>query len=123
MPALFSGPSHGDTFTPLAQLGAGPDGTSVLARRGDRLVEVHQLTFGPESPRWSALETRVRAIGAVEHPGVRVVIALEKSPPSVVLEGDSFPPFAELVEQTTTDLARALRVLVELGRGLAAAHH
>ncbi len=123
MPALFSGGGSGDTFTPLAQLGAGADGTVVLARRGERLVVVHQLTFGPESPRWADLELRVRALGAVDNPALRVVIALEPLPPSVVLEGDSFPPFAELIEQTTVDLARALRVLVELGRALAAAHH
>src|SRR5688500_18238423 len=118
MPALFSGGGSGDTFTPLAQLGAGPHGTVVLARRGDRLVEVHQLTFGPSSPRWAALERRVRAIGVVDHPAVRPVLALETEPPSIVLEGDSFPPFAELIEQSTVDVWRAMRVLVELGRAL-----
>jgi serine/threonine protein kinase/class 3 adenylate cyclase len=123
MPALFSGGGGGDTFTPLAQLGAGPDGTVVLARRGERLVVVHQLTFGPESPRWADLELRVRALGAVDNPAVRVVIALEAAPPSVVLDGDSFPPLAELIEQTTVDLARALRMLVELARALSVAHH
>jgi eukaryotic-like serine/threonine-protein kinase len=123
MPALFSGGGSGDTFTPLAQLGAGPDGTVVLARRGERLAIVHQLTFGPSSERWIDLELRVRAIGAVDHPAVRVVLALETVPPEVVLEGDSFPPLAELIEQTTVDLARALRMLVELARALNTAHH
>ena len=123
MPALFSGGGSGDTFTPLAQLGAGPDGTVVLARRGERLVVVHQLTFGPSSPKWEELELRVRAVGAVDHPALRVVVALDKEPPGVVLDGDSFPPLAELLEQPAVDLARALRMLVELGRALAVAHH
>src|SRR5688572_7532488 len=121
MPALFSGGGSGDTFTPLAQLGAGPDGTVVLARRGERLVETHQLTFGAGTPRWAKLEARVRSIGVIEHPAMRPVIALE--PPSVILEGDSFPPLAELIEQPTTDLPRAVRILLELGRALAVAHH
>ena len=122
MPALFSG-GGGDTFTPLAQLGAGEDGTVVLARRGDRLVETHQLVFGPGSPKWEALELHVRAIGAVEHPAVRVVLALESEPPQVVLEGDSFPQLAELLEQPGVDIVRAMRMLVELARALATAHH
>src|SRR5690348_11981583 len=107
MPALFSGGTD-DAFTPLAQLGAGVDGIVILARRGERLVEAHQLVFKPGSPRWPALERRVRAIGAVEHPAVRLVIGLETEPPQVVLEGDSFPPFAEMIEQRA-DIARVLR--------------
>jgi serine/threonine protein kinase/class 3 adenylate cyclase len=121
MPALFSGGTD-DAFTPLAQLGAGVDGIVILARRGERLVEAHQLVFDPASPRWPALERRVRAIGAVEHPAVRLVIGLETDPQQVVLEGDSFPPLAEMLEQNV-DLARVVRVLVELARALATAHH
>ncbi|MBX3156021.1 MAG: protein kinase [Deltaproteobacteria bacterium] len=122
MPALFA-PAGGDTgFAPIAQLGAGPDGSVVLARLGERLVEHHQLAFAPDSPRWAALEARVRAIGAVDHPAVRTVLALERGPAAVVLEGDSYPPLAELIEQGTVDLARALRILGELARALATAH-
>jgi eukaryotic-like serine/threonine-protein kinase len=124
MPALFPSGSSDETFTPIAQLGAGPDGSVVLARgSGDRLVEIHQLVFGPDSPRWEALETRVRSIGAVQHPAVRSVLALDNDPPGVALEGDSFPPLAELIEQGTVDLARALKILGELARALATAHH
>jgi serine/threonine protein kinase len=125
MPALFAADGGADpaTFLPLAQLGAGPDGTVVLARRGDRLVELHQLAFGPDSARFRLLEARVRALGAVEHAAVRAVLALERDPPAAVLEGDSFPPLAELIEQPAVDLTRALRLLLDLSRALAAAHH
>jgi len=128
MPALFAGTGSGDggadaAFLPLAQLGAGPDGTAVLARRGDRLVELHQLAFGADSARFRLLEARVRALGAVDHAAVRAVLALERDPPAAVLEGDSFPPLAELIEQPAVDLLRALRLLLELSRALAAAHH
>jgi eukaryotic-like serine/threonine-protein kinase len=127
MPALFteSGASGaaGEAFTPLAQLGAGPDGTVVLARRGDQLVELHQLSFAADGPRWAALEARVRAIGAVGHPAVRAVLALEPGPATVVLEGDSYPPLAELIEQPAMDLTRVLHLVLELARALAAAHH
>src|SRR5205814_2381392 len=77
----------------------------------------------PDSPRWAGLEARVRAIGAVNHPAVRTVLALDTDPPGVALEGDSFPPLAELIEQGSVDLARALKILGELCRALAAAHH
>ncbi|MGN6109930.1 MAG: protein kinase domain-containing protein, partial [Kofleriaceae bacterium] len=123
MLALLSAPDRaGASFTPLAQLGAGPDGTAVLARRGDRLIELHQLSFAVDAPRWRALESRVRAIGAVDHAAVRGVLALEREPATAVLEGDSFPPLAELIEQPAVDLARALRVLLELARALVVAH-
>ncbi len=124
MPALFaSGGSADEAFLPLAQLGAGPDGTVVLARRGERLVELHQLAVAAGSARFRLLEARVRALGAVDHPAVRAVLALEREPAVAVLEGDSFPPLAELIEQPAVDLARALRLLLELARALAAAHH
>jgi eukaryotic-like serine/threonine-protein kinase len=131
MPALFADAGGGTgvgaadaeaAFVPLAQLGAGPDGTVVLARRGDRLVELHQLAFPAGSPRFRRLEARVRAIGAVDHAAVRAVLALERDPAVAVLEGDSFPPLAELIEQPAVDLVRALRLLLELARALAAAH-
>ena len=123
MPALFAATGDNDAFTPLAQLGAGPDGVAVLARRRERLVELHQLAFGPSSSRWAGLEQRVRAIGAIDHPAVRPVLGLEPDPPACLLEGDSFPPLAELIEQTSVDLVRALRILLEMGRALSAAHH
>src|SRR5688572_25746089 len=124
MPALFAAPGNAqEAFTPLAQLGAGPDGTAVLARRGDKLVELHHLSFAIGTPRWAALEARVRAIGAVDHPAVRLVLGLEPEPPTAVLEGDSFPPLAESIEQGNVDLARALEILGQLARALAAAHH
>ena len=122
MPALFATPAqHGRA--PLAQLGVGPDGTAVLARDGDRLVELIELTFGPESPRWKPLEARLRAIAAIDRPAVRGVLALEPSPPTVVLEGDSAPPLAELVDQPGCDLDRALAILASLAGAVAAAHH
>ncbi len=123
MPALFAPTGDDEVFTPLAQLGAGPDGVAVLARRGERLVELHQLTYAPSSSRWARLEQRVRAIGALDHPAIRPVLGLEADPPVCVLEGDSFPPLAELIEQPSFDLVRALRLLLELGRALSAAHH
>ncbi|HEY4244742.1 MAG TPA: serine/threonine-protein kinase, partial [Kofleriaceae bacterium] len=125
MPALFAdagATSNDAAFQPIAQLGAGPDGTVVLARRGGQLVELHQLAFEPGTPRWAALETRVRAIGQIRHAAVRAVLGLDTAPPSVALEGDSFPPIAESIEQGAVDLVRALRILGELARALAAAH-
>ena len=122
MPALFAPEGGDEGFTPLAQLGAGPDGVAVLARRGDRLVELYQLSFGPGSHQWLLLEQRLRAIAALDQPSIRTVLALDPDPPTCVLEGDSFPPLAELMEQSSVDLVRALRILVELARALAAAH-
>jgi len=120
MPALFSAESEG--ITPLAQLGAGPDGTAVLAKKGGRLVELHQLSFGAGDPRWLALDHRLRAIAQLDQPAIRTVLALDPTPPTCVLEGDSLPPLAELIEQSSVDLTRALRILVEVARALAAAH-
>jgi hypothetical protein len=76
MPALFASASGGSELVPIAQLGAGPDGTAVLAKRGEQLVEIMQLSFGPSSPRWAAVEVRLRTAGAVDHPGIRNVLAL-----------------------------------------------
>jgi serine/threonine protein kinase/class 3 adenylate cyclase len=124
MPALFasSGDSGGEVV-PLAQLGAGPDGSAILARRGDRLIELVQLSFDASSPRFAALGARLRSAGAVDHPGIRGVLAIEPTPPTVLLEGDSSPPLAELIEHRSVDLARAMTILGELARAVAAAHH
>jgi serine/threonine protein kinase/class 3 adenylate cyclase len=122
MPALFSGSDPEGVFIPIAQLGAGPDGSVVLGKRGERLVEVHHLLFDATSPRWHMLEQRIRALGAIDHPASRPVISLEREPPSLVLEGDSFPPLAELVEQDGVLIERVLRILLELSRALASAH-
>ncbi len=123
MPALFAPSGGGDELTPLAQLGAGPDGTAVLARRGEQLIEIVHLSFSPQSPRWARLDTRLRAIGALDQQAIRHVLAIETTPPQVLLEGDSSPPLAELVEQATCDLNRAMKILGELARAVAAAHH
>jgi len=77
---------------PIAQLGAGPDGISVLARKGEELYELVQPSFAFGSPRWKALEARLRTAGAVDHPAIRHVLGLESDPPTVVLEGDRSPP-------------------------------
>ena len=121
MPALFAPSGTDEGTTPLAQLGAGPDGAAVLAKRGDRLVEIAELSFGPPSPQWTAFEARVRAIGAVEHAAVRAVLSQTPSPPTVVIEGDNHPPLAELVEQSSVDLARVVRIVLELPRAVGAA--
>jgi serine/threonine protein kinase/class 3 adenylate cyclase len=120
MPALFAAPSDA-TFTPLAQLGAGPEGTVVLAQRGGKLVEIHSPTFEPAGDRWAELSARVRAVGAVDHPAVRPVLALETAPPAVILEGDSLPPLAEVIEQGV-EPTRGLAIALDLARALAAAH-
>ena len=91
MPALFARESGESGIVALAQLGTGPDGIAMLANKGDRLVEVFDLSFGPDSPRWPKLEARLRAIGSVDHPAIRGVLALQREPPSVVLEGDRTP--------------------------------
>ncbi|MEO8845894.1 MAG: protein kinase [Kofleriaceae bacterium] len=123
MPALFAAGARSDEVLPLAQLGVGPDGSAVLARKGDQLVEIIHPSFGPSSPRWGLLEARLRAAGQIDHPAFRHVLGLETSPPQIVLEGDSSPPLAELVDQATCDMARALHILGEVARGLAALHH
>jgi eukaryotic-like serine/threonine-protein kinase len=124
MPALFATASgSGDELVPLAQLGAGPDGAAVLARKGEQLIEMLQLRFGPDSPRWAGLEARLRAVGAVDHPGVRSVLGIERDPPLVLIEGDSSPPLAELFLHDSIDLPRGMRILGELARAVAAAHH
>jgi len=122
MPALFAQSSRGGGDTiPLAQLGVGSDGVAVLAKKGDQLVEIVQLAFAPDSARGVALELRLRAVSAVSHPGVRGVLGFEHG--RVILEGDSSPPLAELVTQAGLDIARAMRILGELGRAIATAHH
>ena len=49
MPALFT-PSGGgaDEIVPLAQLSAGPDGIAVLAKKGEQLLELLQLSFAED---------------------------------------------------------------------------
>jgi len=121
MPALFAAASDHGAVVPLAQLGAGPEGTVVLARRDGKLVEIHTPTFEPSSQRWRQLELRVRAAGAVEHPAIRPVLALETAPAAVILEGDSLPPLAEMIEQGA-EPARWLAIVLDLARALAAAH-
>jgi len=124
MPALFAPSREGSNeLVPLAQLGAGPDGSATLARKGELLVEIIQPSFAPGSPAWLALEARLRAAGQVEHPAFRHVLALETSPPQLLVEGDSTPPLAELVEQATCDMTRVLRILGEVARAIAALHH
>jgi len=123
MPALFAPQPGGGEIVPIAQLGAGSDGAAVLGRKGEQLVELIHPSFSPGTPRWAALEQRLRAIAAVEHPAVRGVLAIDVAPPLVVLEGDSSPPLAELVDQDTADLPRVMRILGELARAIAAAHH
>jgi len=124
MPALFAPTSAGaDELIPLAQLGAGPDGSAVLARKGAQLVELVQPSFAPRTPRWAALEARVRAAGAIDHPAFRHVLALETDPPNLMMEGDSTPPLAELIDQAACDLTRTFAILGELARALTAVHH
>ncbi len=125
MPALFAGgaTSAETAIVPIAQLGVGPDGSAVLARKGEQLLEVIQPSFAPGSARWTRLEARLRAIAAVDHPAVRGVLAVETAPPQIALEGDSAPPLAELIEQPAVDLPRAMKILGELARAIAAAHH
>src|SRR6185437_9486808 len=108
---------------PIAQLGAGPDGISVLARKGEELFELVQPSFAFGSPRWKALEARLRTAGAVDHPAIRHVLGLESDPPTVVLEGDRSPPLAELIGQGTCELARAVKIVGDLARPVAALHH
>ncbi|NVB85170.1 MAG: protein kinase [Kofleriaceae bacterium] len=121
MPALFAPSSGSDELLPIAQLGVGPDGSAVLARKGEQLIEQLALAFGPASPRWAALEARLRIAGSVDHPGVRNVLGIEAS--TVTLEGDNTPLLAELVEQDRVDIVRAMGILGELARAVAAAHH
>ena len=121
MPALFAAAGTDDALTPLAQLGAGPEGAAVLARRGEKLVIVHTPSFAPDSPRWVKLEARVRAIGAVVHPSIRAVLGIDREPQAIMLEGDSFPPLAESIEQGG-DPARGIALVLDLARALAAAH-
>jgi class 3 adenylate cyclase/tRNA A-37 threonylcarbamoyl transferase component Bud32 len=123
MPALFAPAGGAAELVPIAQLGAGPDGTSILARKGEQLIEVIELSFTPDSPRWHDVEQRLRAIAAVEHPAVRGVLSIDRDPPQILLEGDSTPPLAELVEQTEMDLSRVMNLLGDLSRAIAAAHH
>jgi serine/threonine protein kinase/class 3 adenylate cyclase len=107
--------------TPIAQLGAGPDGLSLLARKGDALLELVQPSFAVGSPRWLALEARLRTAGAVDHPAIRRVLGIETDPPTIVLEGDRSPPLAELIAQA--DLTRATKLVGDLARPIAALHH
>ncbi len=123
MPALFAPHGADSELRPLAQLGVGPDGSALLMQRGDQLVEVAELSFPPDSPRWHELEDRVRALSAIDHPGVRPVLGLERESRRLLLEGDNSPPLAELLEQGSVDLGRAMRILGELARAIAAAHH
>src|SRR5260221_9891590 len=99
MPALFAPSAPADQLVPLAQLGVGPDGVAVLARKGEQLVELITPTFAPGTPRWQVLEARLRAAHAIEHPAFRAVLAIDTEPPCITLEGDSTPPLAELISQ------------------------
>src|SRR4051812_14212082 len=99
MPALFAPTGSGaeNEVVPLAQLSAGPDGTAVLAKKGDQLLELLQLSFGPEEvTRWAALEARLRTAAAVDHPGVRTILGVDALAHTVIIEGERTPPLAEL---------------------------
>jgi serine/threonine protein kinase/class 3 adenylate cyclase len=123
MPALFATASGDSEVVPIAQLGVGPDGSAVLAKKGEQLLEIVQLSFGAGSARWEQLEARIRTGGAVTHPGIRSVLALDAAAATLTIEGDSSPPLAELIEQKATDLVRAMKILGELARAIAQAHH
>src|ERR1700759_1903030 len=123
MPALFAPAGSSGEVVPLAQLGAGRDGSAILARKGDQLVEIITPSFAPASARWAQLEARLRAAGQGDHPVFRHVLALETSPPELVLEGDNTPPLAERVDQPACDRTRVLRILGEVARAIAALHH
>lgn len=95
MPALFapSGGGASNEVVPLAQLSAGVDGSATLAKKGEQLIELLQLSFGPdEAARWAALEQRLRVAGSVDHPGVRAVFGLDAETRAVTLEGERSPP-------------------------------
>jgi serine/threonine protein kinase/class 3 adenylate cyclase len=123
MPALFapSGVSSNEVV-PLAQLSAGVDGSAVLAKKGEQLLELMQLSFD-DAERWTALEHRLRIAGSVDHPGVRSVFGVDAIARTVIIEGERSPPLAELVEHQSADLMRVMKILGELSRAIAAAHH
>jgi serine/threonine protein kinase/class 3 adenylate cyclase len=124
MPALFtpSGTGASNEVVPLAQLSAGVDGSAVLAKKGEQLLELLQLSFD-DPERWAALEHRLRIAGSVDHPGIRAVFSVDAITRTVVIEGERSPPLAELVEQPSADLMRVMKILGELSRAIAAAHH
>ncbi len=107
---------------PLAQLGTGPDAHAILAQRGPELVEVLRTSFVAGSPAWEALEARLRTAGAVAHPAIRRVLAIEADHDTVVLEGDRAMLLAELVVQPACDIHRVGRLAMELALALAAIH-
>src|SRR6478735_3123185 len=123
MPALFAPSSTGasNEIVPLAQLSAGVDGSAILAKKGEQLLELLQLTIDDDA-RWAALEARLRIAGSVDHPGIRAVFGVDSVAHTVILEGERSPPLAELVEQQV-DLLRVMKILGELSRAVAAAHH
>ena len=107
---------------PVAQLGAGPDGICILARRGGQIVEVHQLSFAAGLLRWhrarggfsarcGASAWRARALAPAAPPASRVC---HRGYRAFLARG---------ADRTVgVDIVRALRILIELARALAAAH-
>src|ERR1043165_5326283 len=116
MPALFGESTttgvDSPVYEPIAQLGAGADGVSVLARvpATGKLVELRQLAcVSTDGARWAEIRERLRIIAALHHPVVRAVVAIDEpeANPTLVLEGDNGPFLAELVEAGSIDGARA----------------
>ncbi|CAN5618470.1 hypothetical protein BH11MYX1_BH11MYX1_53450 [soil metagenome] len=111
-----------DPRVPIAQLGAGPDVHAILAQCGTELVEVLRTSFVAGSPRWHALEARLRKAVAISHPAVRQLLAIDAAEDTIVLEGDRDPMLAELLVQPSCELDRVARILMGLAHALAAMH-
>ncbi len=111
-----------DPRVPIAQLGAGPDAHAILAQAGTDLVEVLRTSFVADSPRWVALEDRLRKASAVNHPAIRQILLIDAAEDTVVLEGDRDLLLAELVVQPACDFQRVARILAELAHALATVH-
>jgi len=86
MPALFtpSGTGASNEVVPLAQLSAGVDGSAVLAKKGEQLLELMQLSFD-DPERWVVLEHRLRVAGSVDHPGIRSVFGVDPVARTVII--------------------------------------
>jgi serine/threonine protein kinase/class 3 adenylate cyclase len=112
-----------ETYVPLRALGAGPDGTALLARDPSTgaLVELRALSRAACSgPQGAALRERLQRVGLLSHPVLRPVLAsdLAGASPAVVLawEGEQALPAGPIPR------AEALRLIERIAHALGTAH-
>ncbi len=118
-------PDPPGSFVPVAPLGAGPDGTAVLARTpSGEVLELRTLTCARhDPPRWAELSARLRVHAMLEHPSIRLVQdVIEADPPVLVLSWPGRLTLTRRIAQGPLIARHAITVAEQLAHAAGAAH-